>query len=163
MYQSLILPKLMYALDGLWLNQCERRRLDSFHVGCIRRIIKVQHAYYSRISNDDVLKAAHSTQLSLLLMRNQLKSFGRIASLDIRNPVRMLIFEPDDTFILKQSTFTRRRGRPRLSWASEIYKVALQLSGSVPNLQHLLESHKQSPREWLSTIDSYIYSSNSID
>ena len=78
-YQSLILPKLMYALDGLWLNQCERRRLDSFHVGCIRRIIKVQHAYYSRISNDDVLKAAHSTHLSLLMMRNQLKSFGRIA------------------------------------------------------------------------------------
>ena len=44
-YQSLIVPKLMYALDGIWLNQCQRNRLDSFHAGCIRRIVQVQHAY----------------------------------------------------------------------------------------------------------------------
>ena len=38
-YQALIVPKLMYALEGIWLNQCQRKRLNSFHVGCIRRII----------------------------------------------------------------------------------------------------------------------------
>ena len=31
-YHSLIVSKLMNALDGIWLNQCQRRRLDSFHV-----------------------------------------------------------------------------------------------------------------------------------
>ena len=122
-----------------------------------------QHAYHSRISNEDVLKAAHSTPLSLLLLRNQLKSFGRIASLDYHNCVRDLIFEADDSFTLKEISFPRRQGRPRLSWASEIFKIALQVSGSTPNLQSLLYSYAQSPREWHTIIDAYIYSNSSID
>ena len=114
-FHALVIPKLMYALDGIWLNQCQRRRFDSFYVGCIRRIVIIQHAYYSNISNEDVLKAAHSTPLSLLLLRNQLKSFSRITSLDNHNCVREMIFEPDDSFTLKSSSFQRKQGRPRLT------------------------------------------------
>ena len=125
LFHALVVPKLMCALDGIWLNQCQRRRLDSFHVGCIRRIVKIQHAYYSRISNEDVLKAAHSTPLSLLLLCNHLKSFGRIASLDHNNCVREMIFEPDNSFALKSCSFQRKQGRPRLSWASEVCKITI--------------------------------------
>ena len=140
-YHSLVVSKLMYALDGIWLNQCQRRRLDSFHVSCIRRIIKIQHAYFSRFSNDDVLKAAKSTPLSLLLLRNQLKCFSRIASLDSHNCVRSMIFEPD-TYTLKEASFLRRRGRPRLSWASEIFEIAVRISGSLIHLQQHLDQYK---------------------
>ena len=162
-YQSLIVPKLMYALEGIWLNQGQRRRLDSFHNGCIRRIVKVQHAYYSRISNEDVLKAAHSTPLSLLLLRSQLISFARIASLDHHHLVRDLIFQADDTLALRESTFLKKQGRPRLSWASELLKISFRISGSAPNLQSLLRGFSLSPRAWISAIDSYLHSSDSID
>ena len=88
-----------------------------------------------------MLKAANSTPLSLLLIRNELISFARIASLDYHNRVRDMIFEPDNALTLKESSFLRRRKRPRLSWASEIFKVASQVSGNLINLQSLLLSY----------------------
>ena len=162
-FHALVIPNLMYALDVIWLNQCQRKRLDSFYVGCIRQIVKIQHAYYSRISNEDILKAAHSSPFSLLLICNQLKSFGRIASLDYHNCVREMIFEPNDSFTLRSSSFQRKQGRPRLSWASEVFKIAIQVSSSIHHLQSLLRSHTHSPREWLAAIGFYLYSTTSID
>ena len=44
------------------------------------------------------------------LLRNQLKAFGRIASLDYHNCVRDLIFEPADAFTLKAFSFQRSKG-----------------------------------------------------
>ena len=86
-----------------------------------------------------------------------------VASLDHHNCVRNFIFAPDDILTLKESTFQRRQGRPRLSWANEVFKAALQTSGNIPNLLSLLDTFNDSPREWLATIDSYLYSTNSID
>ena len=76
-----------------------------------------------------------------------LKSFDRIALLDHYNYVREMIFEPDDSFMLKSSSFHRKRGRPRLTWASEDFKIEIQISNSISLLQSLVRSYAHSPRE----------------
>ena len=69
----------MYGIDGMWLNQCERRRLDAFQAKSLRRITKINHSYWSRISNEQVLDAAKCDPLSADLHKQQLKLFGRLA------------------------------------------------------------------------------------
>ena len=86
--------------------------IDLFHVSCIRRILNFQYAYCIIISNGDVLKAALSIPCSFFLLRDQLKSFGRIVFLDHRNCMRELVFEPDDILPLNEMTFERTQGRP---------------------------------------------------
>ena len=54
LFKSLILSKLQYGLESVWLNQCERKQLDVFHYKCLRRIMKIQHSFFSRISNMQV-------------------------------------------------------------------------------------------------------------
>ena len=48
-FKVLILARLMYGIDSMWLNQYERRSLYAFQAKCLRRIIKISHAYWSRI------------------------------------------------------------------------------------------------------------------
>ena len=51
LFNSLIISKLLYGLDGTQLNESEKRRLDAFHAKCLRRILKVPHSFYSHVSN----------------------------------------------------------------------------------------------------------------
>ena len=41
LFKSLILSKLQYGFESLWLNWCERKQLDAFHCKCLRRIMKI--------------------------------------------------------------------------------------------------------------------------
>ena len=66
------------------------------------------------------------------------------------------MLEPDDTFTLKGASFKWKRGRPRLSWAHEIFNISLRISGSLPALHDYLSRYHNYPRDWLAAIDSYI-------
>ena len=66
-YNMFITSKLMFAIDGMWLSNTELKILDAFHCTCIRRILKIQHSFYSRISNDTVLHRAKAKPLSSIL------------------------------------------------------------------------------------------------
>jgi hypothetical protein len=58
LFASLIESRLLYGLTGAWLRVAERRRLDGFHARCLRQILKIPPAYFSRISNQKVLASA---------------------------------------------------------------------------------------------------------
>ena len=74
-------------------TKSEYRRLDGFQARCLRQILKIQPAYYSRvsnatvrkitgiqasywsrISNSEVLSRVHGQKLSVLLLEQQVKS-----------------------------------------------------------------------------------------
>ena len=54
-YYACIVSKLLYGLHTTWLNVTERRRLDGFHTRCLRRILGISAAYYSRVSNTETV------------------------------------------------------------------------------------------------------------
>ena len=64
LFNFLILSKLLYGLDGVQLNQCEKNRLDAFHCKYLRRISKVPHSYCSHVSNDHVLQVTNAQSLT---------------------------------------------------------------------------------------------------
>ena len=57
-YESFVLPRLMYSLHTAWLNKAEVKRLDGFHCRCLRRIFGIPPSFVSRVSNEDVLSTA---------------------------------------------------------------------------------------------------------
>ena len=77
-----------------------------------------------------MLSRLGATKLSNLLLEQQLGLFGKIARLPNTSPVRNLVFK-DFSLDIRDLDIKRRRGRPRLSWISEIARHAdLAVQGS---------------------------------
>ena len=119
-----IVLKLLYGLQTSWLTKAQRTKLDGFQAKCVRKICGVQHSYWSRITNAEVLSYVDATKLSDLLLEQQLLVFGKIFRKPVNDVLRKAIFE-EESDTLKLCTKTRKRGRPKLAWATEVRKIAL--------------------------------------
>ena len=76
-YQACIVSKLLYGLQTAWLTKAQNNKLDGFHAKCVRKIVGIQHNYWSRVSNKDVLSRVNAVQLSKLLLEQQLLVFEK--------------------------------------------------------------------------------------
>ena len=63
-----VVSKLLYCLHTASLNKAELRKLDSFHVKCLRKTLGIQHSFISRICNEDVMRGAKCSNLSSHLL-----------------------------------------------------------------------------------------------
>ena len=69
LYRSLVISKLLYGLQTVWLSKGLRQRIDAFHCSCIRRILGIAHSYISRVTNADVLRQGNAMPLSKILLQ----------------------------------------------------------------------------------------------
>ena len=102
--------------------------MDGFQAKCIRKITGVQHSYWSRITNETVLSYVGAHKLSKLLLEQQLLIFGKIFRRPCHDVLRQVIFQ-DNSVALRIHIETRRRGRQKLSWAVQVQKFAMEISG----------------------------------
>ena len=153
-FEACVLSKLLYCLHAAFLNKRELARLDAFHVRCLRSIMRIPHSYVSRVSNQTVLEAAGVEKLSETLLRRQLHLLAHVARKPTHDPVRLCVFKPH-TAELKVRPAKRRRGRPRLTWATEIHKHAVQIAGSVDNLYDVLADSPAARASWQASVQQY--------
>ena len=130
------------------------KRLDAFQIRCLRYIRKIEHSYYSRISNQEVYdkiniilnkgtdinitwqefiatehfdKPKTIVKLSDYVMRQQNKLLGHVIRADRLDPVRLPTI---DSNLNTPGVFTKRTGKPRLHWVKEnckwVYKYVLE-------------------------------------
>ena len=111
MFNTCVVGRLLYGLQVVSLRKAARKKLDGFQARCLRKILRVQPAYWSRVSNETVLNRIGATRLSTLLREHQLTYLGKLARRPLDCPVRRLVFDCID--------MKRRRGRPRLEWAKD--------------------------------------------
>ena len=93
-FDACVLSKLLHSLHTAWPKTAVLSRLDAFQARCLRRILRIPHSYYSRISNATVLERAKRNKLSCLLLQRQLALFAEIARKDNAHPVRQVTFQP---------------------------------------------------------------------
>ena len=146
-FNACIVSKLLYSLFAACLNKAERQRLDAFQNRCLRRICRIPHAYYSRVSNAAVLNVAGQDKLSTHLARRQLVFMGQLARRPGSDPVRRSVFEPG-TLDLRKLAGARRRGRPRQTWGHLVWKNALEVAGSHARLADYFRQDGGAAREW---------------
>ena len=125
----MIVSKLTYGLSVTWLPAAQRRRIDGFYARCLRRILRIPAAYFSRISNNVVFNRAGVEPLAVEILRRQLTFLGCIALLPAKGPRRKCVFV-GDTSHLQMDRYIHRRGRPRRTWAKEVLNVAAARFGS---------------------------------
>ena len=126
-YIALIVSKLLYGLQTVWLTKIQRATLDGFNAKCIRKRVGTQHSYLSRVTNAKVLSYVGAPLLSKMLLEQQLVVFGKVFRRPTHDLLRKAIFQPTSDELRINGT-KRRRGRPKLSWAVEVRKVAMQIS-----------------------------------
>ena len=125
-FESLVISRLQYGLATVCLNSVQRWRLDGFYARCLWRILKTPGAYVSRISNAIVYTRAGVQSFSSQLSRRQLLLLGRVVRSSPNSPLRSSVFVGDGcATCISQST--RRVGRPRLDWTTEIMKYGAGL------------------------------------
>ena len=125
-YLGCIVSKLLYGLQTAWLTKAQRTKLDGFHARCIRKIVGVQHSYWSRVTNVEVLSRVNAIQLSILLREQQLVLFAKIYRRPPHDVLRQVVFQAgSDQLVLSEKR--RRRGRPKLAWATELRKIAVNI------------------------------------
>ena len=117
-----------------WLNTSDRRKLNGFHNRCLRTIWGIKAAYYSRVSNAKVLDVTGQRPLTVLLQKQQLLLYGRVARRSDEDIMRASTFCPG-TLRPATDMYIRKVGRPRLAWTSEVGKLAIQAAGGLHRLE----------------------------
>ena len=146
-FRACILSKLSYGLEAVCLNQVSRRRLDGFHCRCLRSMLRIPAAYYSRITNADVFCRAGQQPLSQHILRQQMAYMGKLARRPDADPVRRTIFEAG-SIDLRPLPGKRRVGRPRTSWAPTVMEACLEAAGSTERLQHFFARTNGNAQAW---------------
>nr|VZI24629.1 unnamed protein product [Spirometra erinaceieuropaei] len=89
MYKSVILPTLLYGAETLTVYTRQARRLNHFHLSCLRRILRLN--WQDRIPDTDVLERTGMLSIYSMLRQMQLRWSGHLVRMDDeRLPKRLL-------------------------------------------------------------------------
>ena len=149
-FSACVISKLMYSLHTCWFGKADICKLDAFQARCLRQILRIPPSFVSRVTNEHVLRQANCVKLSRVLQQRQLQLLARIAQLPSEDVMRKCVFR-NGSFQLTLSS-ARRRGRPRHTWATEVYRLALDVPGSTPNL---IDIWQQPSIVWRRCVQTY--------
>ena len=120
-YFALIVSKGVWGLHLLALKPSDFAHMECIHTRCIRRILGIRAAYYSCISNAEVLRQAQVEGMQAFIRRKQLSLLGHILRRESSHPDSLVCFEAKTALEPRLPAGThRRRGRPRLTLADTI-------------------------------------------
>ena len=139
--------KLQYSLSSMWLVTAQRRRVDGFYARCLRRILRIQPAYYSRVSNARVFELSQARPFTQQLLQKQLILLGKAARSPADSMMRRGTFVPGTT-IPQIGRFVRRVGRPRQDWTNELVKLGEQKLGRTRLQQLFRDPSKEAQQRW---------------
>ena len=153
-YSACVLSKLTYNLHALLLNTAEQRKLDAFHVRCLRTILRIPHSFLSRISNQTVLEQASTVNLSQLLLHRQIDLMHRLALRNDSDILRQSVFKKG-SFELNLPAGSKKRGRPKRLWAQVVFQHAVPAAGSVERLAQSWRHDQAARTAWNACLKQY--------
>nr|VZI40141.1 unnamed protein product [Spirometra erinaceieuropaei] len=114
MYKAVILPTLLYGAETWTVYTRQARRLNHFHLSCLRRILRLN--WKDRIPDTDVLERTGMPSIYSMLRQMQLRWSGHLMRMDDERL-------PKRPFYRDVATGSRRQGGP-----IRRYKAALKPS-----------------------------------
>ena len=91
-YNAVVLSTLLYACETWTVYQRHAKKLNHFHLGCLRKILKIR--WQDKIPDTEVLKKAKMQSVHTLLKLAQLRWTGHVTRMpDERLPKRVLYGE----------------------------------------------------------------------
>lgn len=150
-FHSLVVSKLLYGFSTMSLVKQQRRRLDGFYARCLRKILRVPPAFYSRVSNQAVLSKAGVAPFSEQILFRQLVLMGKVARSSPNSPLRRDTFV-DDGRSPQIGRFIRVIGRPRQDWTNHLLKEGRERLGH-RKFNRMLEDRSMEVQErWVTEV-----------
>ena len=107
LYSTTVLPIAIYASETWKTNKKDFKKLSSFHLRCIRKILGI--TYKDRVTNEKVLELSGQPTMQNIISKRRLRYTGHVLRYpDTRHPKTALHWTPPDG--------KRSRGRPRHTW-----------------------------------------------
>ena len=110
-YRAVVLSTLLYASETWTLYRHHIRKLDQFHMRCLREIARIR--WQDKVPNTEVLTRCHTTGIEADLIRSQLRWCGHL----IRMPDSRL---PKAAFYSELKSGNRRLGRPLMRFKDSL-------------------------------------------
>ena len=152
-YQACVLSNLMYGLQSAWLNESELKRIDGFHCRCLRKVLKIPPAYYSRISNAQVLQEAGKISARFMLLQQQMCLYGKVVRLQNSVLLRQFLIAPGGVRPIHFNF--RKRGRPRNCWHDQVYRHIFEADPSAEKIWNVHSWHR-CVKEYIAGLDRSI-------
>ena len=121
-YQACVLSTLLYGSEAWTLYSRQERRLNAFHLRCLRRLLGI--TWQDRVTNIDVLSRANLPSMFAILTQRRLRWLGHVTRMDDGRI-------PKDLLYGELATGTRPTGRPALRF-KDVCKRDLKAGGLNP-------------------------------
>ena len=102
-----VIPTAIYASEAWKMTTTIARKIDRFHLRCLRRIMKI--SYLDRITNKEVYRRTCVRPLSETITQRRLRFAGHV----LRLPRHRL---PKTALTWRPTHGKRKQGRPRTTW-----------------------------------------------
>nr|VZI37212.1 unnamed protein product [Spirometra erinaceieuropaei] len=106
MYKAVILPTLLYGAETLTVYTRQARRLNHFHLNCLRRILRLN--WQDRIPDTDVLERTGMLSIYSVLRQMQLRWSGHLVRMDDERLPKRLFYGDVATGSRRQGGQIRR-------------------------------------------------------
>nr|VZH98219.1 unnamed protein product [Spirometra erinaceieuropaei] len=106
MYKAVILPTLLYGAQTWTVYTKQARRLNHFHLSCLRRILRLN--WQDRIPDTDVLKRTGIVSIYVILRQMQLRWSGHLVRMDDERLPKRLFYGDVATGSRRQGGQIRR-------------------------------------------------------
>ena len=107
-YKACVLSTLLYASEAWSTYAAQEKKLNSFHLRCLRRILGIR--WQDRVPNTDVLERAGLPSIFTLLSQRRLRWLGHVRRMDDGRI-------PKDLLYGELASGARSQGRPRLRYS----------------------------------------------
>ena len=130
MYKAIFYPMVMYALHYSWMTKSMNSKLDSWQVLTLRRLLRIKASMISHVSNEEVLRRAKCTPLSVLVRQERKKYMGHVLRQDYNSTIHNICF--DSSCKVRTPQVKRRRRRPLDNWTRKTIQEVLFSGQHVP-------------------------------
>ncbi|KAL1447452.1 hypothetical protein WDU94_015565 [Cyamophila willieti] len=110
-YETVILSTLLYASESWTLTEAHQKRLNRFHIRCLKSIMKVHWKEY--VPDEVILERAEMLSVDNLIRIRRLKWAGHLSRMD---PTRI----PHQVAFSELAEGKRPQNKPRLRWKDNI-------------------------------------------
>ena len=116
-YRACVLSTLLYGSGSWCLYFKQQRRLNAFHMKCLRRILGIK--WTDKVTNNDVLDQANVHSLTSIIRQQRLRWLGHVTRMDDNRIPKQILFG-------QLIEGTRRRGRPLLRYKDILRRDLLE-------------------------------------
>ena len=130
LYKALVLSAVLYSSETWTLSKLMERKLESFHCGCLRRILRV--SYLEKATNEEIMSRSRMPQLSTMIMLKRIKWYGHIQRMEPGRLARSAFdWDPPDQYVHAR----RAPGGQRKTWMIQIEGDCVRNKVSFTRLQ----------------------------